>query len=756
LRFYLDYNGSFTGDEVPQVYQKIKDQKVFHVSAKQIPSACTLRKTGSPTVISQSDVLHEAGFPIRETSYMKLGNRKFNIQSQVSTPHPLTADVLGEFLDETSSDSGSYTTEPEEPSLEWKTKRTIAYQDPWLIFSYLSWLELKGLKPFEIRVWFADLRRIQDPLSPGLLGEKWKGSSSNRQRFEEIASLDVKLDFISKHTFWGYSLRNAMRGGPADLSAWATRQWKRLRRYLAGEADPDWPKAFRDRHFTNDPTGQRKKTRSIRLIEVLKTVDGMFCQRYLTFPQETWTWHKYDMFVLKNLFTLLADEFFDGELREETLEITTRYEELKAARGLFKFVSHSGTDLDNHLEGANLPEWLHQFIPLWKGVLAEPREFVKNAKIGVMSQTRGCGTPPSLVVLRTKRKFLSVVTEVKPPLSVLQKRLVVESVNGVVQSIPDHAFTGLETKSRITVTTSACWEYTQKEGGTVQAISDLVTLGSAGKPAQVFDLDTGLRTGEIFLQNSHPGEYIFWRCLEFVLGHQPEEISDVQMVAVKEPGKSRIVTKGSAYLKMVLDLVNKLCSEPIKKGLESSSSGMAESNHGWNFFRSFFEGPKEDLLFQTESETITEIQFTKNVFVDRKFKTVYVSSTDFETATDYMDLEVAQIAATLWMQRCGIPKVLRSIVQRFCYRPRKIVFHASGCLSNIGEVYNVEEKLRYVVLSRGIMMGDPLTKVVLHLVNASVRYMSSNFDKIEFLRKVFPTRFNLVAEEIHRTLGYQV
>jgi hypothetical protein len=773
LRFRLDFSPNFIGTEAPSVYRTILDDPIYYLSAKQIPSACALRRTGSPSVNTEYEVLQETGFPLRVTEFHVVNGKKVILSTETHKASLLTEENLSRYYgSDTESEASEPASEviPTEQEIEHIRRRFskgIAYQDPWKILSYRAWRSLKGLKPKEVRVWFGDVRRIQDPISPGLLGANWKGSSSNRQRFEEISDLRVKLDFIRDHTFWGHALYMGSKGivgnseselttsdasRKGSFQSWCTFQWKRLRRFLAGEADPNWPKSFRDKHFHPDTSGKRRKTRSLRLIEVLKTVDGMFCQRYIAIPYETWTWEKFDMFVLKNLFVLLSDEFLDGEISKETLDITTRYEELKASRGSFKYHSHIGSDLETLMQ-VELPEWLHQLYPLWREVMEEKRDYVRFAKIGLLSQTRGCGTPPSLVTLRTKRKFLQVVTEIPEPLSVLQKKAVISSVTGVIDDIPDYAFTGLETKSRITVTSAACWEYTQKEGGTVQAISDLVALGHSGKPAQVFDLDTGLRTGEVLLSEVHPGEYIFWRCLEYVLGNTWEEVSPIQMVAVKEPGKTRIVTKGSAYLKMVLDLVNKICSEPIKKGLESSQSGMAESNHGWNLFRSFFEGEKEKLIFEVETEKITPIHGTDNLHVERKFKPVYVSSTDFETATDYMNLEVARIVGTLWMQRCGIPKVLSSIVQQFCFRPRTIYFHATGCLSDMGVEHSKELKLRKVILSRGIMMGDPLTKVVLHLVNASVRYMSLSFDKVEFLRKIYPLTFQEKSEDIRRKIG---
>jgi hypothetical protein len=58
-----------------------------------------------------------------------------------------------------------------------------------------------------------------------------------------------------------------------------------------------------------------------------------------------------------------------------------------------------------------------------------------------------------------------------------------------------------------------------------------------------------------------------------------------------------MVTKGRIALKVVLDLVNKLCSEVLKKAFPSSYSGMAQSDHPWRLYNSFFTKEFEDLIF---------------------------------------------------------------------------------------------------------------------------------------------------------------
>jgi len=338
--------------------------------------------------------------------------------------------------------------------------------------------------------------------------------------------------------------------------------------------------------------------------------------------------------------------------------------------------------------------------------------------MGLFSQTRGCGTPPNIVILQSKLKLINTVTVVPPPLSETRKRLVEACMDQVLLDIPDHAFTGLSTKGRISVTGAACLEYTRKEGGTIQGLQDLVACGSSGIKCPIRDLDNGKVIDSRSLSETTTGEYIFWQSLDYVLKIPPEELRRAHVLVVREPGKGRTVTKGYAFLKMILDFVGRICSHPLSKGLESSKSGMARSNQAWQFFKLMMANHEDDVFFSVSDRDVEE-------FVDghldemKAYNDVFLSSTDFETATDAFDHNVARIIGEKWMIRCGIPPLLRLIVRSIAFEPRTILFNATGWLGQIGT--QVEGDLRCVTLRRGILMGDPMTKPILHLLNASVR-----------------------------------
>jgi hypothetical protein len=247
-----------------------------------------------------------------------------------------------------------------------------------------------------------------------------------------------------------------------------------------------------------------------------------------------------------------------------------------------------------------------------------------------------------------------------------------------------------------------------------------VREGRLGRKVKITNLDTGDHVDFKTLEEIGIGSYIFWRCLEEVLSMEPEVLREAIVVIINEPGKSRTVTKGHAALKVILDAINGICSYPLRKGVESSSSGMGKSHHGWNSFTSFYEEKDiRELIFTIKSQ-ITKPFAIGIDEVEYRYERCWTSFTDFSEATDKLDHKIASYVAEQWMLKCGIPLILRGIVHETCFKPRKIYYHATGVLEDFG-VYDPQKGMYYIILRKGVLMGDPLTKVCLHLCNKVAR-----------------------------------
>jgi hypothetical protein len=161
---------------------------------------------------------------------------------------------------------------------------------------------------------------------------------------------------------------------------------------------------------------------------------------------------------------------------------------------------------------------------------------------------------------------------------------------------------------------------------------------------------------------------------------------------------------------------------------------MLKESHGWNLFKKMLSSWKEELFIPQKVEEEFVSPGTK--IQTRTYKDVYVGSTDYVTATDFQRHDVSEIIGGLWMRKCGIPKILRGIVIACCYKPRKIEFYAEGILEKIGRRSEVDG-VNFITTRRGVLMGDPLTKPVLHLINIAVRVLASSFFIKEKASKIF-------------------
>jgi hypothetical protein len=751
---------------VPDALQPFMVGRHF-LSTKQVPSALILAKAGSQTISANKSHLLKRGFPLDEISWSDDGEPIVNPVASYADAPPSYAASLSSYLkeasdymsvvsqhaediDEEADTSGSETSDvdallhdSEDATIVRKRKKLshrIRYEDPWKIHAARALAALRSEEGPEVVVWSGDGIRLQDPLPPRLFGPKWNGSQRNKIRFAKIASSDVKLHIIYRHTHWGRRLRKECADPESKVRHWAMTLKTRINRFLSGGPDPIWTSEEKQVLAPNGWKNRDRAARSLRLIELLKTVDGVFVQRFLANPAEVWTWDRFDMFILGTLSLLIGDEFLDGELPLEAVAVRTSYSTLKWTRKWFKQASHR--DLLEH-ETKPPPEgmeWSRLHWRTWK-VLQEAKGHERLLIIGVLSQTRGCGTPPPLVVLQSKRTFLETVRLEPPEESATMRTLRVMAMEEVIKDLPIAAVTGLATKSRVTVTSAACWEKTRREGGTTEQIKEMIGAVDPMHQVPIRDLDTGSVESWRFAQDFDTvGELIFWVSLDRVLHTPPVELRKAFLTVVKEPGKARSVTKARACLKIVLDLVSKLCSEPLAKGIRSSQSGMSASNHGWNFFNSFSNEIERNEVFNLLRREETAFEG----YVERTdtFEDVFVSSTDYKNATDQLLHQVAKDLGVPWMRKCGIPKLLQGIVIETCYKPREIYFKATGLLADLGEV--VDGDIHKITLRRGVLMGDPLTKPVLHLINVCDRLLQKRMLSPDFYGRL--KNFNEIQE----------
>jgi len=740
-----------------------------HISLKQVPSVLALKGAGSPTICKDPTIPLDAGFALEEFADNSL-NVLFR-DEELYWSHPAKSRIADRLLDLESSvtshaelmsaasdDVGEWTEVKSPRHRKRKNYFRIDYEDFFRIVAgrfLADELDLKD-KP-RVIVWSGDVKRLQDQISPYFFEwEKYgKTQPKHKVRFQDVLSPDVQLAFLLRRTHWGFRL-NAMCKEESDIEkdevfhsfadgkkpSTGRMLRKVLKALLEGSPDPRWTNEYRDNVYVHNYVRDRH-SRSVAFLEMLKTVEGVLTQRMVCYPHEAWTYEKYDLCALKLIWELSSDCFLDGQLSEEALTLSTRFSELKKARKLIKHQTlTTWGDLGTNNFFRKEATWLRFLLPLYQGVRNEKDPMRRKYLAGTLSQTRGCGKPPAVVMVQSKIKFLKTVT-IPDTTTPTACRMVRGAMQVICSKIPDTAFTGLGTKASITVNSNATLEKIKKEHGTIAAVQEYCSARSLGEKAMTYDLDTG-KASHLLGEDATPGEYIFWRSLEELLWMTPGERRTAFLAVVSEPGKGRAITKVSACVKIVLDLVHRICSVPLAKGFPSSSSGMEASHHAWNVFKSFETEDFERILF--DHVDVKEDEYTDYKLVRNVYASVFVVSTDYETATDFLSHKIAKEIGLAWMYKCGIPKLLRDIVCEIAYGPRTIRFHGEVKLDIA--VKTETENVFEVTSCRGVLMGDPLTKIVLHFTNIVTRFLAQNISNREFLAIAFPPSGSAEAEAV--------
>jgi hypothetical protein len=734
---------------VPMFASKLFGEDVY-ITTKSAPTMLTLRRTGYQGLKSLKTLstVIELGFPLlglkdglweristtgpavegeEENSYQR---RKTMIDriSKASTASASATDYTnershGRTLEELSMASNRQIADQIDPELVQAvfgeyTKLKIAETNIFQVIRTCWIAERTGNKPPNVLEYDGDLIRLSDVIPRVFLTKEYTGKTGCK--FTRLVRVEDKVHVIFHRTHFGNKITEmCLENGPTAPFAKLLRA--RITAFLSGRDDPMIRGEFRQSLQTRE-TNPNTQARAERFLQCLMTVDGIFAQRLLAFPEEDWTWERFDLFNLGNLSMLITDEFLDGTVKEETLtQVTTNYAALKKVRKAIKLEGHLGDTTARETEKVveSFP-WLHQFL-LLRGKLMEKTEDEYIACLSVLSQTRGAGSPPPVSVLKSKYDFLKTISGEPVSITKTMKLLVQSAIDELISSMPDESLTGLSTAARLRVTTSACYERSVAEDGTAQAINDICFEAQLGREVMIRDLWTGKPIGFQKLESLTVGEYIFWRSLEEVLAMNPARLAEVRLLMVREPGKARTVTKGHACLKVVLDVVNKLVAKPFAKAFPSSASGMEKSNHGWNVFKELFHRDLGQMTFEIAEQTIERESEGVNVELTT-FTELFAGSTDFDTATDYMQHFVGGSLANGIMRKTGIPLLLIGIVNKTCFSERTVEFAGTGVFESIG--LTDSEMDRRVILRTGVLMGDPLTKVCLHLVNLGVRAIS--------------------------------
>jgi hypothetical protein len=432
-----------------------------------------------------------------------------------------------------------------------------------------------------------------------------------------------------------------------------------------------------------------------RLRQILATVDGLVMQIVLSFFETDFpTWERLDQ-VIYCMITQLLPDYFRGEMTDVN-QLST-FEKVKKLR---KAIKMAGFNEIGDVSEINVPRELSFFQTICN-MVGKDKSPLSLEKVMTLSQTRASGVPPMSVYYRTQRKLREVLTappdftaweQVKFYVGKGIDQLHYDILHGKSLEERERFLSRCLDRAKISLSDSGEFFTKSHEGGKLEAVRKVL---HSLQQVEEINLETGLKTGKILnKENSTVGDMIFhWSCAQFVdRAHIYEtNVMSVRVSLVAELGKYRGITVSHIAHSVLLHVASHVLLEYIKE-VPSSRSGVSAANHAWNFFKLLsHKNPTASFIFGNED--------------------TYVFSTDWSDATNYCDHAVAQGMINRAMDKLGFPSWYRQTVTFALCAPRQVEF-----------IDPEEKTLEKYYTTRGVLMGDPVTKVVLHLYHIVARY----------------------------------
>lgn len=280
-----------------------------------------------------------------------------------------------------------------------------------------------------------------------------------------------------------------------------------------------------------------------------------------------------------------------------------------------------------------------------------------------------------------------------------------------------------------------------KEGGKLEDARLLLNLASRFKwriPVRDLDDNTIIDWLEVVRETDRDEEYtrpLFWISYTVVLNHwvQAGEYSqdyyhrlpmgaeeykgnffDARIVHISEPGKERNLTKASAMMGWFLTPGAKLAQVTIAE-LREHRAGLLESSHEWRH-------QKRVSVLSDESDFIYDTATGKTMSdVRHVFK-------DWTESTDFIGKMVGWAHLKGFFEYVGFPRAYARLILRTIIEPQPVT--EVVVLRDPEGHTETEQVLWTGFIREGYMMGNPMTKPILHLV-----HISETQAALEFLRR---------------------
>jgi hypothetical protein len=397
-----------------------------------------------------------------------------------------------------------------------------------------------------------------------------------------------------------------------------------------------------------DPKSRRK------LKDIMDTCDGVLLSLLFSFPE---------MFLREGY--ALSDRIISSVMMNCFHNYSSFQKRLKELRKNIKFHGLNGLVMDRSLYDRQL-SYFDVCIDILNR-MSKSTSKEKFFRLACICQTRATGLAGADQMKETVEEFISLVTE---EVEYNPNELLSQCIEDVTSALARQLNYGLNPNFRISMSTSACTESRKSNEGKFGFMKELVRQAGVVVPP---------------LREGIPGTLGNWLWPESIAlmdSCQPN-LSRVNVVAIRENGKSRVVTTGSFWKEIALQPLSHLTLEIIKI-LPHLSSGLKAGRLGWRSI----EKVRYDYNGISNLNWIFEVP-------------TWRYTTDWKNATDGPSPEMAWDLTGRLLKKIGIPEEYLLAIRRYWLGPKSLF---------------VNNTFRGFLV-RGIPMGDPLTKTNLNLAH---------------------------------------
>jgi len=531
---------------------------------------------------------------------------------------------------------------------------------------------LEGRKLPEIEICWNSTSLFEDKLPRDLTGR------NDRPLYEDLDTVGEAVSVLFKGTYWFHRVTKGdfkvlrdtyklLHGG--ELVSNQMKQWAALKLSPKGV-----------NHLRN----------------ILSTIDGMAIQILLAFPDspKIQSWEYFD-----NMISCLYKHLLCDWVDKHSSTYISYYEKIKAVRGQIKEIAFSET---RPLSEVNVPRDM-TFLRLPISLMRD--KSIRNMfRVSLLIQTRACGTPPPHVFMRTYEKFKATLTSpASPPATQVAAEIAIATkvvYERMAQTpLRDKHFLGVVRSSmkrmKVSLSDSAELNFGKKDGGKYEAFRNIVQ--QMGQEVPEIDLENGSPTGDMISTSAENiGTAVFHYCFAKAIRGEITDLMTVRAEGVLEPGKVRMITVSEISHAVLLHPISHLLLDVLAL-VPSSTSGVKAANHAFEFYK-----------------RLSHKNPTGSFIMDEK--SIWVLSSDLETATDFANPYIVRIILNVFLgKHClGIPSLYKILILKL--------------LTDTRTVYSEIRKESFQT-TRGCLMGDPVTKFVmhmLHLVGKEITLMALN------------------------------